>query len=123
VTLWSRLDLRWTGAPGAAIVALAKPQAQARFVTLHSADGYTTNLPLSALVEPGVLLACWVDGKPLSIDHGGPVRAVVPSRYGWKSAKWVQAIEFLADDQPGFWRRVATTTMPIIGRRTLWLKP
>jgi DMSO/TMAO reductase YedYZ molybdopterin-dependent catalytic subunit len=103
VTRWSRLDLRWTGTPGAAIVALAKPLAQARFVTLHSADGYSADLPFSALVEPGTLFARRVDGKPLSIDHGGPVRAVVPSRYGWKSAKWVQAIEFLADDRPGSW--------------------
>lgn len=103
VTRWSRLDLRWTGVSGATIVALAQPAAHARFVTLHSADGYTANLPLSALLEPGTLLAHRLDGKPLSIDHGGPVRAVVPGRYGWKSAKWVQAIEFLAEDRPGFW--------------------
>jgi DMSO/TMAO reductase YedYZ molybdopterin-dependent catalytic subunit len=100
VTLWSRLDLRWTGAPGAAIVALAKPQAQARFVTLHSADEYTINLPLSALVEPGVLLA--YTASHCRSTTAAPVRAVVPSRYGWKSAKWVQAIEFLADDRPSF---------------------
>lgn len=103
VTRWSRLDLDWEGVAARDVLALAGPQPQARFVTLHGADSYTTNLPLAALLKDDVLIAHSVQGEPLSAEHGGPVRLVVPSRYGWKSAKWLNAIEFLAQDQPGFW--------------------
>ncbi len=56
-------------------------------------------------MEPNVLLATAANGEPLSPDHGFPVRAVVPSRYAWKSVKWLVGIEFLAEDRPGFWER------------------
>jgi DMSO/TMAO reductase YedYZ molybdopterin-dependent catalytic subunit len=72
-------------------------------VVLHSADGYTTNVPLSILMDEDVLLADTVDGQPLPIEHGGPVRMVVPKRYFWKSAKWITAMIFHTSDQPGFW--------------------
>jgi DMSO/TMAO reductase YedYZ molybdopterin-dependent catalytic subunit len=72
-------------------------------VTLHSADEYTTNLPLAALLDDDVILAHSVFGKPLAPDHGGPVRLVVPKRYAWKSAKWLTGIEFHEEDRPGFW--------------------
>lgn len=103
VTRWSRLDLAWRGVAGRTLVELAAPRAGVGFVTLHAADDYTTNLPLDALLAPDVVIAHSVDGKPLTIEHGGPVRAVIPSRYGWKSAKWLAAIEFHSEDRPGFW--------------------
>ncbi len=103
VTTWSCLDLDWEGVRAAEVLALARPLPGARFVTLHGYDGYTTNLPLSALQDEDVLIAHGVRGGPLSPAHGGPVRLVVPKRYAWKSAKWLKAIEFHAEDRPGYW--------------------
>jgi DMSO/TMAO reductase YedYZ molybdopterin-dependent catalytic subunit len=103
VTRWSQLDLEWEGVAARDVIALARPLESARFVTLHGADGYTTNLPLAALLDDGVLVAHTVMGKPLAPEHGGPVRLVVPARYGWKSAKWLSGVEFHAEDRPGFW--------------------
>jgi DMSO/TMAO reductase YedYZ molybdopterin-dependent catalytic subunit len=93
----------WDGVLARDVVALAQPLPTARFVTLHGADGYTTNLPLEALLDEDVVIAHSVFGAPLAREHGGPVRLVVPKRYGWKSAKWLSGIEFHAQDQPGFW--------------------
>jgi DMSO/TMAO reductase YedYZ molybdopterin-dependent catalytic subunit len=103
VTRWSQLDMNWEGVRARDILALAKPKPAARFVTLHSYDGYTTNLALEAILDDDVIIAHSVLGAPLSKSHGGPVRLVVPKRYAWKSAKWLKAIELHADDRPGFW--------------------
>jgi len=103
VTRWSQLDMDWQGVRAHDILALAQPKETARFVILHSYDGYTTNLPLEALLDDDVIVAHSVLGAPLTPEHGGPVRLVVPKRYAWKSAKWLEAIEFHAFDRPGFW--------------------
>lgn len=103
VTRWSQLDMTWEGVLARDLLALAAPLPQAKFVTLHSYDGYTTNLPLEALLDDDVLVAHSVLGAPLTAEHGGPVRLVVPKRYAWKSAKWLKAIELHAEDRPGFW--------------------
>jgi DMSO/TMAO reductase YedYZ molybdopterin-dependent catalytic subunit len=103
VTRWSQLDMDWEGVLARDVIAVARPLAAARFVTLHGADGYTTNLPLDALLDDDVLVAHSVFGRSLAAEHGGPVRLVVPKRYGWKSAKWLTGLEFHADDRPGFW--------------------
>jgi len=103
VTRWSQLDLEWKGVLAREVVGLARPQESARFVTLHSADEYTTNLPLDALLDEDVILAHGVSGRPLAPDHGGPVRLVVPKRYAWMSAKWLTGIEFHQENRPGFW--------------------
>ena len=80
-----------------------KPKPEASHVVFHSYDGYTTNVTLSVFAESNVLLAHSWEGQPISREHGGPVRVVIPDWYFWKSAKWVNRIEFLAADQPGFW--------------------
>jgi len=103
VTRWSQLDMTWEGVLARDLLALAAPLPQAKYVTLHSYDGYTTNLPLEALLDDDVLVAHSVLGAPLTAEHGGPVRLVVPKRYAWKSAKWLKAIELHAEDRPGFW--------------------
>lgn len=103
VTTWSQLDMDWAGVRARELVALAAPHEAARFVTLHSYDGYTTNLPRAALLDDDVLVAHSFDDAPLSDEHGGPVRLIVPQRYLWKSAKWLCAIEFHAEDRPGYW--------------------
>lgn len=103
VTRWSQLDMDWQGVRAHDVLALALPKASAAYVTLHSYDGYTTNLPLSALLDDDVIIAHSVLGAPLTREHGGPVRMVVPKRYAWKSAKWLKAIEIHEFDRPGFW--------------------
>lgn len=103
VTRWSRLDMNWQGVLARELIRRCNPPDHARFVTLHGADEYTTNLPIEALLDDDVMLAHSVLGKPLAPEHGGPVRLVVPKRYAWKSAKWLTGIEFHEEDRPGFW--------------------
>lgn len=103
VTTWSRYDNDWDGVSAFALMDLVQPKPEARFVLLHSYDGYTTNLDLNGFADDDVLLAHAWQGEPLTREHGGPVRLVVPKRYFWKSAKWIRRIEFSETDQPGFW--------------------
>ena len=103
VTRWSQLDMEWQGVLARDLLALAMPLTNAKFVTMHGYDGYTTNLPLEALLDDDVLIAHSVLGQTLTKDHGGPVRMVVPKRYAWKGAKWLKAIELHEDDRRGFW--------------------
>ena len=103
VTTWSRYDNHWKGVSARAILDIVKPKPDARHVIFHSYDGYTTNVKLNVFSDPNVLLAYEWEGKPLAREHGGPVRVIIPDWYLWKSAKWVNRIEFLAVDRPGFW--------------------
>ena len=103
VTSWSRYDNEWGGVATRDLLAVVEPTPEAGFVLLHSYDGYTTNLTLEDFAGENALLAHSWQGQPLTRDHGGPVRLVVPHLYFWKSAKWLKRIEFLAEDHPGFW--------------------
>jgi DMSO/TMAO reductase YedYZ molybdopterin-dependent catalytic subunit len=103
VTRWSSVGHSWTGVPAPAIVELVRPLPGARFVVLHGDGDYTANLPLEVFASDDVLLATGHDSAPLTADHGAPLRAVIPSRYAWKSVKWLRGIEFLHEDRPGFW--------------------
>ena len=103
VTSWSRYDNEWGGVTTRDLLAVVEPTPEAGFVLLHSYDGYTTNLTLGDFAAENALLAHSWQGQPLTRDHGGPVRLVVPHLYFWKSAKWLKRIEFLAEDHPGFW--------------------
>jgi DMSO/TMAO reductase YedYZ molybdopterin-dependent catalytic subunit len=105
VTRWSSLDHEWTGVAARTIAELAGPLPDARFVMLHGDGGYTANLPIDVFLGDDVVLAIRHDGEPLSLPHGAPVRAVVPARYAWKSVKWLRGIEFLAQDEAGFWEQ------------------
>lgn len=103
VTRWTQLDMDWQGVAMQTLLNKVKPTNDAHYVTLHGYDGYTTNLPLSAIQDDDVLIAHSVLGAPLSREHGGPARIIVPKRYAWKGAKWIKAIEFHQFDRPGFW--------------------
>jgi DMSO/TMAO reductase YedYZ molybdopterin-dependent catalytic subunit len=103
VTTWSRYDNQWLGLPTRELLEACQPRDNAHFVVLHSYDGYTTNLSLEDFAAEDALLAHSWSGQPLTAEHGGPVRLVVPHLYFWKSAKWLQAIEFLEQDAPGYW--------------------
>jgi DMSO/TMAO reductase YedYZ molybdopterin-dependent catalytic subunit len=106
VTRWSRLGNVWEGVATREILRRAEALPEARFVVVHGYDhGFTTNVPLEALASDDVLLADTHDGQPISLEHGGPLRLVVPRLYAWKSAKWVKRIELVSEDEPGFWER------------------
>lgn len=103
VTQWSRYDNRWSGVSAASILDLVKPKPEVKHVVFHGHDGYQTNVTLEVFAAPDVLVAHSWEGEPLSREHGGPARLIIPQFYFWKSAKWVRRIEFLAEDRPGFW--------------------
>ncbi|MBF0323696.1 sulfite oxidase-like oxidoreductase [Magnetospirillum moscoviense] len=103
VTTWSMYDSRWTGVSALHLMALVRPKPQAKFVMFRSFDGYTTNVPLEYFADSDVMLAHSWQGLPLTREHGGPVRVVIPKLYFWKSAKWLRAITFMEKDSPGYW--------------------
>jgi DMSO/TMAO reductase YedYZ molybdopterin-dependent catalytic subunit len=105
VTRWSKLDTTWEGVPFSHIVEVARPRPDARFVIFHSEAGFTSNVPIEGATDPQCLLAWNYAGEPLTPEHGYPLRAIVPGRYFWKSAKWLRGIEFSVEDQLGFWER------------------
>jgi len=105
VTRWSRFDAEFEGVHWRELAALAKPRATARFVIAHAEQGFTSNVPLPFLEHDQALLATVADGEPLSAEHGGPLRLVVPGKYFWKSAKWLREIELSSIDRLGFWER------------------
>ena len=105
VTRWSTFDTTWVGVRVRDLLERAAPLPSATHVLVHAHGGYTTNLPLDALVGDDVLVAHTFDGRPLERDHGGPARLLVPRRYLWKSAKWVSGLELLDRDEPGLWER------------------
>ena len=104
VTQWSCLDNTWEGIPVSALAALVQPKPEARFLMAHCFGGYSANLPLDLVMDEGLLVHKH-NGEVLGEGHGWPLRLIVPSRYGWKSAKWVNGIEFMAEDAPGFWEQ------------------
>jgi DMSO/TMAO reductase YedYZ molybdopterin-dependent catalytic subunit len=103
VTRWSRFDNIFEGVTVEALMRLVSLKAGARFVLVHAAPDFTTNLPLEDFLAPGNLLALRHNGEELPAEHGGPIRLLVPHLYFWKSAKWVTGFEFLTEDEPGFW--------------------
>jgi DMSO/TMAO reductase YedYZ molybdopterin-dependent catalytic subunit len=105
VTRWSRFDTSFKGVHWRDLAALVKPKPDARFVLAHAEQGFTANVPLAAVEDGHALVAYEADGEPLAPEHGWPLRLVVPSRYFWKSAKWLRGLELRATDQPGFWER------------------
>src|SRR5436309_2783250 len=105
VTRWSKLDTVWEGVAIQSILEAAQLRPEANHVLAHSEQGYTANLPLDVLNDDDVMLADTFNGEPLELEHGYPLRLLVPKRYFWKSAKWIRGLEFLDHDQLGFWER------------------
>ena len=105
VTQWSRFDNEFGGIPVSALLEQARPRDAARYALVHAAPDYTTNLPLEYLTRPTSLIALSWGGEPLSPEHGGPARLLVPDLYLWKSAKWVTGLQLLQEDFPGYWEQ------------------
>src|ERR671938_480569 len=105
VTRWSRFGTSFKGVHWRELAKLVEPKPDARYVVAHAEQGFTSNVPRKALEADDALLAYEADGEPLAPEHGWPLRLVVPSRYFWKSAKWLRGLELRASDEPGFWER------------------
>ena len=103
VTTWSRFDNHWRGVAARTLIEAVGVLPDTRHVILHSHDGYTTNMRLDQFDQPDVLLVHEWEGRPITRQHGGPVRVLVPRLYLWKSAKWVRRIQFAPADHRGFW--------------------
>jgi DMSO/TMAO reductase YedYZ molybdopterin-dependent catalytic subunit len=105
VTRWSKFDMTFSGVRWRDLAALAGPKPSGRFAIAHAEQGFTANVPLRYLEDEHALLATHANGEPLELEHGWPLRLVIPGKYFWKSAKWLRGIELLDHDQPGFWER------------------
>jgi DMSO/TMAO reductase YedYZ molybdopterin-dependent catalytic subunit len=103
VTHWSRFGDEWEGVLFKDLYSVLRLKPGAQFVMQHAYGGYTTNLPLQWMLDEDVIFAHTFNGDPLPEDHGGPMRVITPRRYAWKGAKWVNGLEFMAKDNPGFW--------------------
>ena len=103
VTQWSNYDNRWQGIAAATVLEMVKPLPSCGHVIFHSYDDYTTNVRLDQFDQPDVMLVHHWNGAPITREHGGPLRGMIPRYYLWKSAKWLRRIEFAEKDDPGFW--------------------
>jgi DMSO/TMAO reductase YedYZ molybdopterin-dependent catalytic subunit len=106
VTRWSRLDNIWGGVPTREVAKAVGVKAEAGFALAFGYDyGWSTNIPLEYFLAEDALFAWSHDGAPIPVEHGGPVRLIVPQLFAWKSAKWVKGVRFLAEDEAGFWEQ------------------
>lgn len=115
VTRWSKFDTRWKGVSLQTLIneGYLSLKREAAYLLQHAAGGYTTNLPLEIALQENFLLATHFDGEPLTPDHGAPLRGIVgnipgtgiKTPYFWKGAKWLIGLEFLSEDQKGFWEK------------------
>lgn len=103
VTTWSQFDMEWEGVAFFTLAELVRPKPETEHVFFKSYDGYSTNNPLEVCLDDDVLVAHRWNGQPLSADHGGPARVILPKRYAWKGAKFVREIVFLDRDILGYW--------------------
>ncbi|MEO1402041.1 MAG: sulfite oxidase-like oxidoreductase [Cyanobacteria bacterium J06635_1] len=105
VTTWSKLDVEWTGVKVTDFLNAIEVEPQAAHVMQHCYGGYTTNVAMADFARSENFLAHTLFGEPLPKDHGGPLRLVIPHLYAWKSAKWLNGLEFLETMELGFWER------------------
>ena len=105
VTRWSKLDVQWTGVKVIDLMAHVELDPKAIHIMEHCYGGYTTNISLSDFLREENFFAHTLFDEPLPYNHGGPVRLVVPHLYAWKSAKWINGLEFLDNEELGFCER------------------
>ena len=103
VTRWTKFDMNWKGVSVQNIIKSLDLEVPSDWVMIGSSTGYTTNLPTEDVLRELTLIAYEYEKKPITPEHGGPIRLLVPHLYFWKSAKWVSSITFIDEDKPGFW--------------------
>jgi len=114
VTTWSKLNISWKGVRLLDIAAIVQPEENATHIMCYGYDDYSTNLALEEALKPDVLLVHTAEGRALDKEHGGPVRMITPQLYAWKGSKWINRIEFMTANRPGFWeeRGYSNTAYP-----------
>jgi hypothetical protein len=107
VTRWTRLQVPFRGIPLDHLLSADQIEPQAAFVSFlaKSNSGHSSSVPLE--IARRSLLALYAEGQPLSREHGGPLRVIVPDKYFYKSVKWLERIELLSEDTLGYWERDA----------------
>jgi DMSO/TMAO reductase YedYZ molybdopterin-dependent catalytic subunit len=105
VTRWSKLDVTWTGVLTKDLMAVLEVEDTATHIMFRCYGGYTTNLAMADFLAEGCMLAHTLEKDPIPAEHGGPLRAIIPHLYAWKSAKWLSGIEFMDQNNPGFWEK------------------
>jgi len=103
VTGWSLLGGLFKGVQVSTLAEKAGMRGEARYVIFEAAHGYTANVPLKEATADNALITYRMNGKPFAIEHGAPVRGLVPDLYFWKSAKWITGVRFVKDDERGYW--------------------
>lgn len=103
VTKWSQYDVKWAGFKYLDLEKIIKPKNDAKFVIQYGLDGYTTNVPVEDLRHDNVIIAYELKGQPIPAEHGWPIRPIIPELYGWKGSKFLYKLDFVNQDQPGFW--------------------
>ncbi|MCW5804607.1 MAG: molybdopterin-dependent oxidoreductase [Deltaproteobacteria bacterium] len=103
VTGWSMLGGEWKGVQVATLAEKAGVRGEARHVIFEAAHGFTANVPMKEATGDTSLVTWRLNGKPFPLQHGAPVRGLIPDLYFWKSAKWITGVRFVKDDVPGFW--------------------
>jgi DMSO/TMAO reductase YedYZ molybdopterin-dependent catalytic subunit len=103
VTTWAIKGVVWEGVSFRVLAKLTGVKPEARWVMFHCADGYTAPVPLEDAIVEDSLVAFKMNGKPIPEPQGFPARPFIPHLYGWKSAKWLTGIEFLAEYHDGYW--------------------
>jgi len=103
VTGWTLLGGLFKGVQISKLAEIAEMKSEARYVILEAAHGYTANVPLKEAVADNAMITYRLNGKPFALQHGAPVRGLIPDLYFWKSAKWITGLRFVKDDAPGYW--------------------
>jgi len=105
VTGWSLLGGLFKGVQVSMLAEKAGMKGEVKHVIFEAAHGYTANVPLREATADNALITYRMNGKPFSIEHGAPVRGLVPDLYFWKSAKWITGVRFVKEDERGYWER------------------
>ncbi len=105
VTKWSKFDTEWEGVPVSHFLEAVGVDLRATHVVVNAEHGFTANLPLEDFTRPQNLFAYRYGGEQLELEHGWPLRLVVPHLYFWKSVKWCRGFTLVDRDEPGFWER------------------
>jgi DMSO/TMAO reductase YedYZ molybdopterin-dependent catalytic subunit len=103
VTTWSKFDTNWEGVLVDDLLEAAGVESSTAYMLAHAFDGYSTNVPVTDLIGGKAMVALRYEGQPISPEHGGPARLLVPHLYFWKSAKWLNGLQFTRRDEAGFW--------------------
>ncbi len=105
VTTWSQFDMAFDGVAFFTLAELVRPKSSATHLFFTGYDDYTSNTTLDVCLDDDVMIAHSWDGKPLTLEHGGPARVIIPKLYAWKGAKFIREIDFRDHDELGYWEQ------------------